>query len=117
MTDALRLRLAYPGPIEQPREAQATDKPCELHVYHRPVVVRTQGHHLFPLYLQRRVYDGRILHHDLLWLCGTGHDSLHAWLGWALGETYKPEQRVGYETMDIVESVVAWYEEKLAAVP
>jgi hypothetical protein len=104
-----RMRLRYPGPVDPPREAQATDKPCELHVVHRPVVVRTQGHHVFPIYLQKRLYDGAVRHGDLLWLCGTGHDSLHAWLGYALGEAYKPAQRVGTETMERVAQVVEWY--------
>lgn len=103
------MRLAYPGPVERPREAQAVDKPCELHASHSPVVVRTQGHHLFPIYLQKRVFNGEVRHNDLVWLCGTGHDSLHAWLGWALSESYKPVQRVGWETMRIVDSVVEWY--------
>lgn len=92
-----------------PLEAQATERPCELHRSHSPVVVRTQGHHIFPVYLQKKVYNGRILHQDLLWLCGTGHDSLHAWLGYALGESYRPEQRVGWETTHQVERVVEWY--------
>lgn len=103
------VRELYPRPVELAREAQASDQPCRLHRYHSPVLVRTQGHHMFPLYLQRRVYDGEIRIHDILWLCGTGHDSIHAWLGWLLGESYKPDQRVGYETMDIVEAVVKWY--------
>lgn len=107
--DLPRLALIYPAPVDLPREAQATDKPCELHRSHSPVVVRTQGHHVFPMYLQRRVYAGVVRLDDLLWLCGTGHDSLHAWLGWALGETYRPDVRPGWQTMRQVDRVMDWY--------
>lgn len=91
-----------------PLTAQATERPCELHKNHSPVVVRTQGHHIFPQYLQIKVY-GKVLHEELLWLCGTDHDSLHAWLSYALGESYKPEQPVGYATQAQVERVLEWY--------
>lgn len=103
------MRTIYPGPVGMPRGAQASEKPCELHVYHSPILVRTQGHHDFPEYLQKRVYNGATPHQQLSWLCGTGHDSLHAWLGWALGETYKPDIRPGRATMDHVDRVMDWY--------
>ncbi len=99
----------WPAPEGSARQADAEKRPCELHTYHSPVVVRTQGHHVFPVYLQMRLWQELRLQ-ELLWICGTGHDSLHAWLPWALTETRnRPLVRSGARTMDQVERVVEWY--------
>ncbi len=109
-SEAQRLRLLFPGPslLEVPREASALVRPCQLHGYHSPVVVRTEGHHRHPVYLQNRVY-GEIRDGELLWLCGIGHDAIHSWLPWALGEGRKPDVRPGAPTMDEVERTYEWY--------
>lgn len=74
-----------------PIEAPAALKPCELYRDHgtaRPSV--TQGHHIRPIYLQNRKY-GRIQDPELMYLCGTCHDNVHAWLYWIMGERKKPD--------------------------
>lgn len=115
--DLQRAKLQFPGPADDAIVvgASALKKPCELHTSHSPVVVRTQGHHRFPVYLQNRVY-GKIVIPDLLWICGTGHDSIHDWLPYALGDsTRRPDVKPGWKTMDEVEAVVDWYRELTAA--
>ena len=79
---------------EATRDARAADLPCKLYTHHAPRVVRTQGHHVFPMYLQRRVW-GEVRDETLMWLCGTCHDSVHEWLGWLLGETRRPNPEPG----------------------
>lgn len=70
--------------------APAAEKPCELYKDHgssTPVI--TQGHHLRPEYLQKRKY-GSVLDHEKVWLCGTCHDGVHAWLYWLMRERREP---------------------------
>lgn len=82
--------------LELPRwTATAASHPCQLYAHHAaPRPTRTQGHHRFPEYLQRRVWgetrDGR-----LLWLCGLCHDSVHDWISWTLGDARKPDPEPG----------------------
>lgn len=97
-------------PIGAPLSAPAAEKPCQLHRYHRPRVVRTQGHHRHPVYLQNRVY-GRIRDPELLWVCGTCHDSIHEWLSWLLGEARKPNPEPGTRAKDEATASALWYSE------
>jgi hypothetical protein len=97
----------------QHREAKAADRPCELHLYHSPKVVRTQGHHRRPVYLQNRVY-GRIQDGELMWLCGTCHDSVHEWLGWLLGESRKSDPEPGWKAKAEARQAYDWYTEATA---
>ncbi len=90
------------------RIAQASEKPCQFHRYHFPRVIRTQGHHLYPVYLQNRRY-GRIKYPDLLWICGTCHDSIHAWLDWLLEEAQKPDPEPGSRIKKEAQKVFDWY--------
>lgn len=92
--------------------ALATEKPCQLHKYHAPKVVRTQGHHRHPVSLQNEVY-GRIRDPQLIWLCGTSHDSIHAWIDWLLGRARKPSPEPGRHEKREAEATVAWYREAL----
>lgn len=72
------------------RTASATLRPCEMYVDHgSSVPVITQGHHVYPVFLQNRKY-GQIQDGTLQFLCGTCHDSVHAWLYWLLGERAQP---------------------------
>jgi hypothetical protein len=74
------------------RTAPAGMLPCELYAHHAtPRPSRTQGHHRFPEYLQRRVHDGKAPEQDLLWLCGLCHDSVHDVIAWLLGEGRRPD--------------------------
>lgn len=96
------------------RTARAADKPCALYRYHAPQVVRTQGHHTRPVYLQNRVY-GRIQDPDLMWLCGSCHDAVHEGISWMLGEARKPEPMPGRLALAEARRTVAWYQAALAA--
>lgn len=80
--------------MTEPRTARATDQPCQLYAHHSPKVVRSQGHHRRPVYLQNKVY-GRIQDPELLWLCGSCHDAVHEWLSWLLGEARRPSPEPG----------------------
>lgn len=99
-----------PGPVvTEPRTARAADKPCELYSYHAPAVVRTQGHHMHPVYLQNRLY-GRIQDPELKWLCGSCHDAVHEWIGWLLGETRRPVPEPGRLAKAEAQRTVDWYQ-------
>lgn len=96
--------------IPAPRQASANLQPCELYLDHgssRPVI--TQGHHVFPVYLQNRVY-GHIRDGKLAYLCGTCHDSVHAWLYYLLGERKVPLSTVPNRAKAMAEVAAAWYE-------
>lgn len=97
----------YPPAIITPSAAAAVH-PCELHAYHRPVVVITQHHHSKPVYLQKRLW-GEVRFDADTWLCGTGHDAVHAWLAWMLGEGRKPDPIPGYETRRSALATYNWY--------
>lgn len=91
-----------------PRTATATEHPCELHLTHSPVVVRTQGHHRHPLYLQHRLW-GEKRDDELLWLCGNDHDAVHEMIGWLLGESRRPDPMPGWKTRAEAQRTVAWF--------
>lgn len=90
------------------RTATATARPCELYAYHAPTVTRTQGHHIFPVYLQNRVY-GRIVLPDLIWLCGNCHDSTHEWLSWLLGDARHPDPVPPPRARALAQKAFDWY--------
>lgn len=98
--------MADPTPVV--RTAQASERPCELHRYHSPVVVRTQGHHHRCVYLQNRVY-GSIQDPELMWACGTCHDSIHAWIDWLLREARRPTPAPGPKVRAEAQRTVDWY--------
>lgn len=85
--EALMESLALSG---SPLTAPAFLRPCEMYRDHgSSLVVITQGHHVRPIFLQNRKY-GRIQDGTLKFLCGTCHDSTHAWLYYLLGERQWP---------------------------
>lgn len=95
--------------MTEPTTAPAAEKPCEMYLDHgsaRPSV--TQGHHVFPVYLQNRKY-GRIVHGELMFLCGTCHDNLHAWLYWLMGERKIPNPEPPRRAKAHAARVVDWY--------
>jgi len=91
-----------------PLTATAAHRPCGLHAYHAPRPSRTQGHHRHPVYLQERVY-GRTRDPELLWLCGTCHDSVHEWLSFLLDEARRPDPEPGRLAKAEAERSYAWY--------
>lgn len=104
------LQLALTG---QPFGASALDRPCEMYLDHGSAVPAvTQGHHRKPVYLQNRLY-GKIVHAELLWLCGTCHDNVHAWLYWLMGERRQPAP-VPHRARREAEATFAWYTAELA---
>ena len=89
--------------------APAADKPCSIYIDHgsaRPAV--TQGHHVKPVYLQNRKY-GRIVDPTLMYLCGTCHDNVHAWIYWLMGERTKPNPEPPLRAQRLAAWVVDWY--------
>ena len=95
------------------RTATAAERPCELYSYHAPAVVRTQGHHINPVYLQNRVY-GRIQNPELKWLCGSCHDATHEWIGFLLGESRRPNPEPGRLAKAEAQRSVDWYRSEQA---
>lgn len=69
---------------------------------------RTQGHHRRPVYLQNRKY-GRIVHPELIWLCGTCHDNVHDWLSWLLGEARQSDPIPPPRAIREAEETYEWY--------
>lgn len=98
--------------MTEPRKAPAAEQPCQLHRYHFPRVCRTQHHHSKPAYLQLRVY-GDVRYGPDLFVCGTGHDSIHAWLDWLLGEARKPDPEPGRAEKKSAGATYAWYVARL----
>ncbi len=95
--------------VPELRTAPAATHPCQMYLDHgsaQPSV--TQGHHTRPVFLQNRKY-GRIRDGSLLWLCGTDHDSLHAWLYYLLGERKMPDPLPPRRARRWAEEVYAWY--------
>ena len=94
--------------------ATAAERPCELYAYHAPHVVRTQGHHRHPQYLQERI-AGRVWDGELLWVCGSCHDAIHEWLSWLLGEARRPDPEPGRLAKAEAQRAFDWYQGQLAA--
>ena len=94
--------------VHTPYTASASTFPCELYTYHRPRPARTQGHHRYPEYLQKRLW-GRTLDDELLYVCGTCHDNIHEVLAWLLGEARKPNPMPGHKAIQEARRTFAWY--------
>lgn len=99
------------------RQLDAAEQPCAMRLSHNPRPIRTQGHHRWPQYLQRRLW-GSVRLEDLIPLCGTDHDSTHTWLSFLLGEQRKPLLDPGTLVKTEAQAIVTWFraeQEKLAA--
>lgn len=94
--------------IPETPKASAAEKPCALYKTHAPVVVRTQGHHRHPVYLQNQAY-GRIQDPELMWLCGSCHDSVHSWINYLLGEWQEPNPHPGRNVKAEAQRAVDWF--------
>lgn len=96
-------------PAAEIRTASAVEKPCELYAHgggSRPSV--TEGHHIFPVYLQNRKY-GRIRRPDLIFLCGTCHDNVHAWLYHLMGDRREPNPAPPPRAQRLAERAFEWF--------
>lgn len=100
--------------MTQPRLADAADAPCQVRLTHTPTPIRTQSHHRFPSYLQRRLW-GEVRLEERLNTCGTDHDSIHSWISWLLGEHYQPTLDPGRFVRAEAQMVVDWYRSEQAA--
>lgn len=92
-----------------PDTATAASRPCQLYSYHQPRPSRTQGHHRRPVYLQVRIH-GEAKDQELLWVCGSCHDSIHEWLSWLLKEARQPNPEPGYKAKAEAEKAFTWYQ-------
>lgn len=87
----------------------AAVEPCRLYKHRFPPrPSRTQGHHRYPAYLQRRLW-GEVRRHELLWLCGLCHDSVHDWISYLLREARQPYPTPGLYHRREAERAVEWY--------
>lgn len=75
---------------------------------HNPTPVRTQSHHRYPVYLQKRLW-GEVRLEDRLALCGTDHDSVHTWVAVLLGEQQQPTLDPGWLVKNEAHLVIEWY--------
>jgi len=99
-----------------PRQLDAVDQPCQLRKTHTPMPIRTQSHHRWPEYLQRRLWGSTRLDERIA-LCGTDHDSLHAWIAFLLGEQRKPKKNPGLLVTAEAARVVAWFQAEQKKLP
>lgn len=89
-------------------ELDAAERPCEMRKSHNPTPIRTQSHHRFPVYLQKRLW-GSVRHDDRIALCGTDHDSLHTWIAVLLGEQARPTLSPGWLVEREAQFVIEWF--------
>lgn len=113
-----QLLREHPEHVHQlPRwTAPATMHPCQLYRTHAPRPTRTQWHHRFPEYLQRRVWgETRVQaspqdsHPDMLWLCGTCHDSVHDWISYLVDGWRRPDPPPGTTVRREAQNALARY--------
>lgn len=65
---------------DHPRQVTEKERPCEIHLLHRPATVINELHHIFPQELQREVW-GETLDQRVVSICATGHNTVtQAWL-------------------------------------
>lgn len=95
------------------RTAPADQKPCEIRSNHGFPILVTQGHHRRPVFLQNRIY-GKIVDTELMWLCGSDHDNVHAWLYHLLAERSKPTVDPGRFIRAEAQATYAWYVKALS---
>ena len=98
-----------PPTIPETRAARAADHPCELYAYHSPRVVRTDGHHIRPVYLQNRAH-GRIVDPTLKWLCPNCHTAVHDWLSFLLHEARRPDPEPGRLAKAEAQASYDWFQ-------
>lgn len=97
-----------------PLQAQAASKPCTLYSDHGSArYCVTEGHHLFPEYLQKRVYGQTVLK-NTVWLCSNCHENVHAWLYFLLGERQRPAPEPPIRAKRLAIQAYDWYQEVLA---
>jgi hypothetical protein len=84
-------------------------KPCELHTFHSPVTVYNEQHHVFPEYLQKRVW-GKTLDQTKVSICATGHNTVHGAITNYLDKGVWPDYAKG-KTLALAKEAVKRYQE------
>lgn len=97
-----------------PNTAHAAVKPCAMYKTHGSAVsVITEGHHIRPEFLQRRVYNGDTPDNEKVWLCPNCHTNLHAWLYFLLGEWREPNPHPPARSKAWAQEAYDWYQQAL----
>lgn len=95
--------------------AQITQEegPCELHAYHNPITVINEGHHIFPQYLQIKVW-GEVRDNRKANICATAHNTVHYGIEHYLANGVFPAHVRG-KTRALAQLGIDRYHEALAA--
>lgn len=100
------------GPARTPNgplTAPAAEKPCTLYKDHGSATPSiTEGHHRHPVYMQNEVY-GRIKDPELLYVCSTCHDNIHAWIYWLTGKRKQPNPLPPARARAEAQRTYEWY--------
>lgn len=86
--------------------------PCELHTSHSPITIVNERHHIFPLYLQTRVW-GEVQDQRKMVICSTAHNTVHFAIEYYFKNNKWPVNVVG-KTRDLAELAITRYQEALA---
>lgn len=92
-----------------PRGILQAIAPCSVHSAHTPVTVINELHHIFPEYMQRRVW-GMTKDQRKVSICATGHSSVHYGLEQFLRYGTWPRVIVG-STRELAELAITRYKE------
>lgn len=90
-------------------------EPCVLHSSHSPITVFNERHHVFPEYLQKRVW-GETRDKEVQSVCSTGHNTVHGAITYYLDKAAWPAYAVG-KTREMAAEAVKRYKEALDARP
>lgn len=85
---------------------------CEGALYHAPLPLWTERHHIFPTYLCSLL--GVAKRHEIVPLCGNCHERVHHALKHLINEGSNPHRLSPAETV-IVERAWAWWQAELVA--
>lgn len=88
--------------------------PCQLHASHTPITIINELHHIFPEFLQRRVW-GKTVDQRKISICSTGHSSVHYAIDTYLRLGTWPSNIVG-KTRDLAQLAIERYEASLLSV-
>ena len=94
-----------------PLAVPQSQEPCWLHLNHHPITVFNERHHVFPEYLQRRVY-GRTLDQEKRSICSTGHNTVHGAITYFLDNGTWPKYARG-KTRELAQEAITRYQSAL----
>jgi len=82
-------------------EVSQVEEPCVLHKFHSPVTVVNERHHPFPQAWQKTLW-GEVRDDRTVFVCATGHNSVHSAISYYARNQKFPEWCVG-KTRDLAE--------------